>query len=223
MEISKSIATYLKDRDPELRYASFDYCYNYFKSFHDYSKVNEIALQKNLQMSCLQLGFYLASWGMFRGSAFLLKKSAKHFESLVKEIATMDNSLWEIDVDSYTDTNIDLIIDSKQRIRSNIGNSTENASDTLISKIMLGVFGNVPAFDDYFCKGFAIKKSLTKDNLRLIKKFYRNYGDEIDSHNIRTIDFHTGNETDKFYTIAKVIDMVGFIEGMKTKRLSNKY
>ena len=218
MDISDNIAAYLKDRDPELRYASFDYCFNYFKTFHDYSKVYEIASQKNLQMSCLQLGFYLASWGMFRGSAFLLRKSVKHFESLVKEIAVMDNLLWEIDVDSYTDTNIDLIVDSKLRIRNKLGNSIENASDTLISKIMLGVFGNVPAFDDYFSKGFGINKSLTKDNLQLLKGFYMDYRGEIDSHNIRTIDFYTGNETDRFYTIAKVIDMVGFTEGMKTKR-----
>ncbi len=218
MDVSQNISAYLKDRNPELRYASFDYCFNYFKSFHENDKVEEIASQDNLQMSCLQLGFYLASWGMLRGSTFLLQKSVKHFEALIKEIASMDTSQWEIDVDVYSDENIDKIICSKKRIRKTLGNQSEYASDTLISKIMLGVFGNVPAFDDYFSKGFGMNKSITKNNLLILRDFYKKNRNEIDNHRIRTIDFHTGHETDRSYTKAKVIDMVGFIEGMKTKR-----
>ncbi|EKM28037.1 hypothetical protein VCHENC02_6024, partial [Vibrio harveyi] len=37
----------------------------------------------DMEKSCLALGFYLASWGMFRGSSFMLEKSAKNFENLV--------------------------------------------------------------------------------------------------------------------------------------------
>jgi hypothetical protein len=43
-----------------------------------------------LQLSCLHLSFYLASWGMFRGSSFLLEKSAKFFEPLVRTISSID-------------------------------------------------------------------------------------------------------------------------------------
>ncbi len=218
MDVSKNISAYLKDRNPELRYASFDYCFNYFKSFHENDKVEEIASQENLQMSCLQLGFYLASWGMLRGSTFLLKKSVKHFEALIKEIASIDTSPWEIDVDVYSDENIDKIISTKNKIRKKLGDPSENASDTLISKIMLGVFGNVPAFDDYFSKGFGMNKSITKNNLLNLREFNKKNRNEIDNHRIRTIDFHTGDETNRSYTIAKIIDMVGFVEGMKTKR-----
>ncbi len=218
MDISINISAYLKDRDPELRYASFDYCFNYFRLFYEKSKVEELASNEYLQLSCLQLGFYLASWGMFRGSAFLLQKSVKHFEALIKEIDSMDTLLWEIDVDVYSDKNIDIIINSKNNIRKMLGDQSEHASDTLISKIMLGVFGNVPAFDDYFSKGFGINKSLTKNNLLILRDFYKDYRNEIDGHKIRTIDFHTGNETGRSYTIAKIIDMVGFVEGMKKKR-----
>lgn len=60
---------YLNERKPELRYASYDYCFNYFQSFYNNGTVVELASEANLQMSCLQLGFYLASWGMLRGSS----------------------------------------------------------------------------------------------------------------------------------------------------------
>ena len=42
--------------NPNDRYTSFDYCYNYFKTTKD--------LTKDFEKSCLMLGFYLASWGM---------------------------------------------------------------------------------------------------------------------------------------------------------------
>lgn len=47
---------------------------------------------------------------MFRGSNFLLNKSVKYYEPLVKYIANTDKSLWNIDVDNYTDENINKII-----------------------------------------------------------------------------------------------------------------
>jgi len=215
MNISSNINDYLKDRNPELRYASFDYCYNYFMSFYENDIAEEIASPKYLQLSCLQLGFYLASWGMFRGSSFLLRKSLKHFEPLITVIATTDKLLWQVDVDSYSDSKIDLILDAKYKIRNKLGNSSELASDTLISKIMLGVFGNVPAFDQNFCTGFGMNKSLSKNNLSIIKDFYKDFKEEIDRQRIRTINFENGKETDRFYPKAKIIDMVGFVEGIK--------
>jgi len=47
------------------RYTSFDYCYNYFRQ-----PSKEILA--DMEKSCLVIGFYLASWGMLRGSSFLL-------------------------------------------------------------------------------------------------------------------------------------------------------
>lgn len=213
MDIHKNIREYLNERNAELRYASFDYCFNYFRSFYESGNHREIASKTNLQMSCLQLGFYLASWGMFRGSAFLLRKSLKHFEHLIKEIAYMDSKLWEIDVGLYSSDNIDTILKARNAIRNKLGGSTEYASDTLISKIMLGVFGNTPAFDQNFCKGFCMNNSLTKNNLLNLKDYYKDYQNELDDYKIRTIDFDTGDETNRYYTKAKIIDMVGFIEG----------
>jgi hypothetical protein len=39
--------------------------------------------RRNLHMFCLQLGFYLASWGMLRGSSTLLCKSTRHYEPVI--------------------------------------------------------------------------------------------------------------------------------------------
>ncbi len=54
-------------RKPNERYASFDYCFNYFQSFRELGNISALAGPANVQLSCLQLGFYLASWGMLRG------------------------------------------------------------------------------------------------------------------------------------------------------------
>ena len=45
------------------RHVSYDFCYNYFQSFK-----NKEEIKDNMELSCLQLGFYLASWGLYRGS-----------------------------------------------------------------------------------------------------------------------------------------------------------
>ena len=67
MDINKSLNQFIegqgknKGRKPDERYASYDFCYNYFYSFYKRNKLSELANEKNIQMSCLQLAFYLAS------------------------------------------------------------------------------------------------------------------------------------------------------------------
>ena len=48
-------------RKPDARYASFDYCFNYFQSFREAGESAALAKPANIQLSCLHLGFYLAS------------------------------------------------------------------------------------------------------------------------------------------------------------------
>lgn len=216
MNITKNIEEYEKYRDPEKRYASFDYCYNYFMEFYEKGDISSMASSQNIQMSCLQLGFYLASWGMLRGSSFLLQKSVKHYEDLIKAISKLDKIYWEIDLDRYSDGNIKQLLTLYDTIVEHLGdNDEEEASVTLTTKIMLGVFGNIPAFDDNFCKGFKVSKYMSSSLLKRIANYYRDNKDEIDKQRIRTLDFQTGAETYRYYTKAKIVDMVGFIEGLK--------
>ena len=201
-----------RGRQPEERYASFDYCFNYFQQFKDTKTLPDMADEAHMELSCLHLSFYLASWGMFRGSSFLLEKSAKFFEPLVWAISSMDESIWNVDADKYTDDNIALLIRCANSIADKLGKAN-NPTDTLITKIMLGVFGNVPAFDNNFRNGFHCH-SFGEKNLKMIKKFYNKHNTQIDAKVIHTFDFN-GTETKRQYTKAKIIDMIGFIKGQK--------
>ena len=200
-----------RGKKPDERYASFDFCYNYFYSFYKEKRLSELANNENLQTSCLQLGFYLASWGMMRGSSFLLEKSVRNFRELITCISKMDSHLWEIDVDNYNDENISILLDCKQQIINSLGEKN-NPSDTLITKIMLGVFANVPAFDTYFRKSLKVY-SFNKKSLFKIKDFYEDNKSVFDSYQIHTFDFLSSKESDIIYTKAKLIDMCGFMDG----------
>ena len=131
-DIKLRVNSFKDECTPTERYASFDYCYNYFKT----SSPDE--LNNNMEKSCLALGFYLASWGMFRGSSFLLQKSSKHFQSLIQYIASLDKKIWDIDVDNYSDENIEKIIEIYSEMKKCLIKNG-NSHRTLITKIMMGV------------------------------------------------------------------------------------
>lgn len=198
---------------PTERYASFDYCFNYFQSFREQGRLEALANVEHLQTSCLQLGFYLASWGMLRGSAFLLGKSVKFYERLVVTIVGTAPDLWAIDVDTYTPNNIKLILECKRQFVESLGRAN-SPSDTLVSKIMLGVFGNVPAFDLNFKTGFGVS-TFGKQALEKVANFYETHKAVVDKYRVPTLDFATGQSTHRQYTRAKVVDMVFFIQGGK--------
>ncbi len=196
--------------DEHHRYFSFDYCFNYFSSTEN--------LTKDIEKSCLMLGFYLASWGMFRGASFLLQKNVKCFEKSIHYISGLDKSVWQIDVDNYTDENIETIIklycEIKRRLIEN-----GNRDLVLITKILLGVFGFVPAFDRFFTDTFrdisGVRcrfRSLNVNSLTVIRDFYVANQATIDklSKQIFTTDFLTGRKTTRNYPKAKIIDMYGF-------------
>ena len=214
-EIISAIEEYKQDSGPNDRYTSFDYCYNYFRETIDLEADNE--------RSCLTLGFYLASWGMFRGSSFLLNKSLKHFQSVVSYINKLDKSVWNIDVDKYDSSTIKTILQIYGDLKNNfipIGKQDL----TLITKILLGVFGFVPAFDNNFCNAFREIscyqcgfRKINEKSLFQIKNFYDLNQEVIDKYsNITfTTDFNTGQKTTTNYPKAKIIDMIGFIQGQK--------
>lgn len=200
---------------PGERYASFDYCFNYFQSFREENQVDELAKPDHIEKSCLHLGFYLASWGMLRGSSFLLGKSFKVYEALIKSISDANPMLWDVDVHCYTPSNIQLLLEFKEDVIQAFG-QVNNPSDILITKIMLGVFGNVPAFDTYFRHGFGVN-AYNRQSLEKVACFYEIHKPVIEQHLRPTINFLTGEFTQRSYTRAKIIDMIFFIEGSKLK------
>lgn len=210
-DIEANVGQYLGARRDTARYASFDYCFNYFRSFHERGNVAALASSEHLQISCLQLGFYLASWGMFRGKAELLKHSAKRLTPVIDTIAAAPDPLWSVDADDYgTDTQT-LLFDVARDLQRVLPGGQ---SDTLVTKTMLGVFGCMPAFDRFFRVGFGASTFGPKA-LRALEEYYRANAGAIERHRVATLDFATGEPTAQRYTAAKVIDMVFFIEGAR--------
>ena len=64
--------------DENGRYRSWEHCYSHFIKARGSKEVDYDYLS-------LQLAFYLASWGMYHGSAFLLQKDYKVHIPVVKE------------------------------------------------------------------------------------------------------------------------------------------
>ena len=65
--------------DENGRYRSWEHCYSYFIKARGSQEIDYDYLS-------LQLAFYLASWGMYRGSSFLLQKDYKVHIPVVKEL-----------------------------------------------------------------------------------------------------------------------------------------
>lgn len=210
IDITANLGAYLGERQPDARYSSFDYCFNYFQTQYESGEAAKIATESNLELSCLHLGFYLASWGMLRGSSDLLRRSVRAFKPVIQTIAQADLNMWRLDVDSYTPESVTTLLSFEKSIR----HALQGASDTLVTKIILGVFGSVPAFDAYFKLGFGVT-TFGRRSLDMIANFYRAHSDEIESARVPTLTFHTGGESPRRYTRAKVIDMIFFVEGQK--------
>lgn len=213
MSIKNIVGSFAILADATHRYSSYDYCYNYF-----YKNDNNIT--HDMEKSCAILGFYLASWGMMRGSSFLLQKSYKYLQPLIDYIAQQPESVWDIDVDTYQN-NYNTILNIYRKIKDLLI-PMDKRHLVLVTKVMMGVFGIVPAFDEYFSKTFReISPSKSKfrtfnqASLDVIHKFYLNHKAEIDelAESTFTIDFSSGKQKHN-YTKAKIIDMYGFNMGI---------
>ena len=209
MNIEGNLNAYLGAREPTARYASFDYCFNYFQLHREQATLPELLRGDALQLSCLHLGFYLASWGMLRGSADLLQRSVKILVPLIEVVANSPREIWEMDPNGYGDGRCPVVFDTAHRIAATL---PIGASDILVTKVMLGTFGCVPAFDTYFKKGFGVAKFGPKA-LRKIGEFYAANADIIEKNRVQTLEFASGEATARRYSRAKVIDMIFFVAG----------
>lgn len=209
IDIEANLKIYLGAREPTGRYASFDYCFNHFQFHREQDRLPDLVEGEVLQLSCLHLGFYLASWGMLRGSSHLLRRSVKHYVPLIEVIANAPPEIWALDAEHYGDGNCAGLFETAQHIRAAL---PEGASQVLVTKILLGVFGCVPAFDTYFRKGFGVSQFGPR-GLRKIGEFYASNAAVIERHRVPTLDFESGEPTERRYTQAKVIDMIFFVAG----------
>jgi hypothetical protein len=138
------------------RYRSWEHCYNYFRELAP----NKIG--QDLDHAALQLGFYLASWGMYRGSSFLLQHAYTVHRGVIVLLAEdRFKPLWEHEFGTgHNDTKLlPLIMDAINAIKATYkpfvpNEGSQQPTDTLITKIILGTFGCLPACDRFFIDGF---------------------------------------------------------------------
>ncbi|MCK3657965.1 hypothetical protein A4G18_04375 [Pasteurellaceae bacterium Pebbles2] len=203
-------------KDATYRDRSFDFCYAHFHPTNPN--------RNDVQYGCYVLWSYLASWGMLRGS-FLLEKSPAYLEKLVVYILEQDHSIWNIDAKDYMEK-ADYIVKMYDKM---YGIVTENGERgiTLITKIILGVFGILPAYDTFFCETFRDIfeqysdkycgfRTVSKNSLKILYHFYQAHQKEITElqKNLKVMNFD-GTESNLHYTAAKIIDMYGFNKSFK--------
>ena len=143
--------------DKNARFRSWEHCY---KCFHD-ARGNTVV---DYDYMSLQLAFYLASWGMYRGSSFLLQKDYKIHTPVIEELLNPKyDCLFGIECRELRNSEIQIRLEElevfmndyynplrKQRKAEEVKNKLSN---TLITKILMGTFGCVPAYDRFFING----------------------------------------------------------------------
>ncbi len=138
---------------PNTRYKSWEWCHDAFLKQRQSQK-------PDIDLLSLHLAFYLASWGMYRGSSFLLQMDYKAHINAVKIILDKSYSdLWNYDPSSHNAISIvdanDLIFGSCKGVYWKIKKSYPPATptDTLVTKILMGTFACIPAFDRFLKNG----------------------------------------------------------------------
>lgn len=180
---SRSFYHALKE-DKNGRYLSWEHCYREF-----YHARFQPLSEKEYDFLALHLSFYLASWGMYRGSSFLLWKDYKVHIPAVKEILFPHyDGLLGIPCSEYANLenqkSLEMLNDFLRSYYNSVRlsikeNKPQNKiSDTLITKILMGTLGCVPAYDRYF--NYGIKKykiASASYNLKSILSLCRFYQD----------------------------------------------
>ncbi len=170
-----------KERYPEThRFNSWDIC---FKVFQEHFKNNRVKGKEDFL--ALNLGMYLASWGMMRGSTELLQFSYKIHEPIIKKLYDFYKN--EIPFAYSFDTEyMEKLMSKKECIYNfsknelfkayeEVPNWEQKKYDTLTTKILLGVFGITPAYDEFLKKGMgesSIQQSFSSKSLGQLISFY---------------------------------------------------
>lgn len=216
----RCIRTYFNEtvRDEHGRYMSWRHCYN------AYRECRGMTDDKTIDYLSLHLAFYLASWGMYRGSSFLLQKDYKVHMPMVRIIMEQKyNPLLGISAEGLLEeSNLKLLDEVGRRIKDayamempSFEGRPNNATDTLVTKILLGTLGCVPAYDRYYVQ--AVRKygisagSYTMSSVKSVAKYYLANKEEFEA--LRAELSKCGTE----YPVMKLMDMclwqVAFEEG----------
>lgn len=226
--IADSATSYYDElrKDPNGRFRSWEHCYSNFYRARQEEK-------PDIDYLSLQLAFYLASWGMYRGSSFLLQKDYRIHTPVVEEILEdkydvllgiecfklknpQNQKLLE-ELNEFLEKYYDKIRKSvkEQDVKNKL-------SSTLITKVLMGTMGCVPAYDRYFIDGIKLKKVATGNyNINSILKLVDFYEKNENIFEAAREHLQAGNI---MYPQMKVLDMgfwkIGF-DADENKGLNN--
>jgi hypothetical protein len=152
LRLHEKIAAYHKEvaGDPHHRYRSWEHCYQFFK------RQNGTKIIQEPDTAALQLAFCLASWGMYRGSSFLLQHSyTVHLGVIERLVPPQFSVLWGKDLggDVKDKRFIPVVLAAAEAIREGY-EPFGKPTDTLVTKVLLGTLGCLPACDRLFIAGF---------------------------------------------------------------------
>lgn len=207
------------------RYLSWEYCYKEFEGA--FSKIGSLKDEDYLNLS-LHLAFYLASWGMYRGSSFLLQFDYKIHIEVVKlilqeEYKPLLGYYWGKDAEKDRQ-NLDLLFGDKRLVESikgkyvpfrgkveKNGETEQDISDILVTKILLGTLGCVPAYDRMLKRalksgkesGISFIQTFGKKSFENLVKFYSSQESILDPKRKRM----TFKDSSKEYPQMKFLDM----------------
>ena len=211
--ISKNINDfYHLCEQPHHRYKSWEHCYKYFHNNKESLRKLNVKLPEE---ALLQLGFYLASWGMYRGSAFLLQNDYTVFDNLLSELLNPKYEiLWCWGDDDINTKDKTVFIRKLLEANSTITRILEQdtgykCTDTLTTKILMGIYGCVPAYDTYVktsLKELNICQTVNAKSLDGLFEFYFANKIALSQNLTLTID-----KTIR-YPIMKKIDMAFFVK-----------
>ncbi len=179
--IEQNIKKYFKKmlEDEHARYMSWDRCFKAFKE--NGSKTN----YEVIDFLALNLAFYLASWGMYRGSSFLFQKD---YTIHIPTVRILQEKRYEIlrgiaAENLLIESNLKLLTELSERIsavytveKPSFDDKINKVTDTLITKILFGTYCCVPAYDRFYKS--AVKKynisstTYNKESIKAIAEFY---------------------------------------------------
>jgi hypothetical protein len=210
-QIQKAVSNYFtRSQEPNHRFKSWEHCFRFFSS-------RDVT---NKDIACLHLAFYLASWGMLRGSSQLLQRDYKVHKDAVELI--LDSEFDDLLAFSMSDAQnkagklFDLI-NRLRRVYHRLLAMHEGSivSDMLVTKVLLGTLGCTPAYDTLFIRGLR-QDGLTYSGLKLsnyqsLIKFYEQYEEAF----VLAQDAVNQNSVKEglTYPIMKIIDMYFWVRG----------
>jgi hypothetical protein len=194
--------------DEHHRYRSWENCFAFFQT------AGPQGLKHQRKTAALHLGFYLASWGMYRGSGFLLQHAYTVHLGVVSLLASPTFApLWgaEFGTDHRDNDLCPLVLNAAVAIRDAYEPFTSSqakgeATDTLVTKVLLGTLGCLPACDRFFIDGFkAAGLRYSRLNPNFIARLLDFTHDNLAS--LKREQSHINSQSPVRYPIMKLVDM----------------